>query len=303
MLTLERGAAARRAGQALGEELRDRAFVPRVGAVDVEHRRGLVDQGLGQHRLAARGAVHCGDGHAPAALARDAPVGPVGDHALDAGAAPRRDPPRVVDGLQRARAQVVGLHGDEPLRRGQEDHRVVAAPAVRVRVVVVLAVPQAAALRERRLDLRVGVVHLEAGEELHRVDEVAARVERGVDLQAVAHARVVVVRTVTRRRVHRARARLERHVVAQHAQRVARVQRVAEHQPVHHLPLEGGERGPEGAAGLLGHALGQVRGDDHGGAAHVVQPVLEIRVERDGQVRRDGPGRCRPDQDGDLRRG
>ena len=36
----------------------------------------------------------------------------------------------------------VAVHPDEPLRRGEEDHRVVAAPAVRVLVLEVLAVPQ-----------------------------------------------------------------------------------------------------------------------------------------------------------------
>ena len=62
----------------------------------------------------------------------------------------------------RARAGSARLHRDEPLRRRQEDHRVVAAPAVRIRVVVVLAMPQPAALGERRFDLRVGVEHLQA---------------------------------------------------------------------------------------------------------------------------------------------
>ena len=45
------------------------------------------------------------------------------------------------------------------------------------RCVEVLAVPEPAALLERRLDLRVGVEHLQAGEQLDLVDEVAAGVD------------------------------------------------------------------------------------------------------------------------------
>ena len=114
------------------------------------------------------------------------------------------------------------VQADEPLRRRQEDDRVVAAPAVRVLVRERLAMPEPAALLERLLDLRVGVEHALAAEELDRVEEVSGRPDRRVDLEAVLHAGVEVVGAVARRRVHRARARLERHVLAEHAERVAR---------------------------------------------------------------------------------
>ena len=52
--------------------------------------------------------------------------------------------------------------------------------------------------------------------------------DRRVDLEAVAHAGVEVVRAVARRRVDRAGAGVERDVVAQHAERDARVERVLE---------------------------------------------------------------------------
>ena len=95
-------AAALGALHACRDELLDRPLVPRVGAVDVEHRCRLVDERLGQHRRAALGAVHRRDRHAPRALARDAPVGTIGDHALDACFTPGRDPARVLDRLERA---------------------------------------------------------------------------------------------------------------------------------------------------------------------------------------------------------
>ena len=71
-------------------------------------------------------------------------------------------------------AQPGAVHRHEPLRRGQEDHRVVAAPAVRVRVLERLAVPEPAAFGQRLLDLRVGVEHALAAEQLDVVEEVAA---------------------------------------------------------------------------------------------------------------------------------
>ena len=140
--------------------------------------------------------------------------------AVSASACPAR-PPSV------ALAPVVAplsrpVHADEPLRRRQEDDRIVAAPAVRILVRERLAVPQPAALLERLLDLRVGVEDALAAEELDGVEKMPGRPDRRVDLEAVLHAGVEVVGAMSRRRVHRARARVERHVVAEHAERVAR---------------------------------------------------------------------------------
>ena len=91
-LAFERGAAARRAGHALGDELLDRPLVPRVGAVHVEDAGGALDERRRQQRFAALDAVDRRDRHAPGALARDAPVGPVGDHVRQPFAAPGRRP-------------------------------------------------------------------------------------------------------------------------------------------------------------------------------------------------------------------
>ena len=81
-------------------------------------------------------------------------------------------------------------------------------------------------------------VDLQPGEQLDRLVEVAAGVERRVDLEAVPHAGLVVVGAVAGRRVHGAGAGFERDVVAEHAERIARVERMAEHQPLHRLAVE-----------------------------------------------------------------
>ena len=85
-------------------------------------------------RLAAALAIEDDDRHAPDALARDAPVGAAGDHVGDALLAPGGHPLHLLDGFERALAEIVAVHADEPLLGGAEDDRVVAAPAVRIGV-------------------------------------------------------------------------------------------------------------------------------------------------------------------------
>src|SRR5215203_1709512 len=95
-LANERSPMAGRTGQAFRYELLDRALVPGVGAVLLEDGGRTFYQRGRQHRLAARGTVHCRDRDAPGALARDAPVRPVADHVEDSIPAPRRDPRHVL---------------------------------------------------------------------------------------------------------------------------------------------------------------------------------------------------------------
>ena len=163
-----------------------------------------------------------------------------------------------------------------------------------------LAMPQPAALLQRRFDVRVRVEHPLSGEHVDGVEEVAARADRRVDVEAVAHARVEVVRAVPRRRVHRAGAGLERHVIAEHAERGARVERVHEADPLHLLALEARERrGERDASGLGDFRRQRLRHDDHA-AADLVRRVIEFRMEGDRQVRRNRPRRRRPDQHRDV---
>jgi hypothetical protein len=188
------------------------------------------------------------------------------------------------------------VHGDEPLRRGEEDHRIVAPPAVRVRVLERRAMPEARALVQRLFDARVRVEHALAAEEFHVLKEVTARPDRRVDVQPVLHAGREVVAAMARRRVHRARPLLERDVVGEHRDRMARIQGVLEPQPLELGPLHARDRLAERASRGGGDALGQRLGDDHDAAIHFVRAVIELGVKRDRQIRRDRPGGRRPDQ-------
>ena len=91
-LLAERAAAALRAAEALGQQRRGVAVVPGVGALALEHVRHAPRQLRTEQGLAAALAVERGDGHAPQALARDAPVGTGLDHVVDAVASPGRVP-------------------------------------------------------------------------------------------------------------------------------------------------------------------------------------------------------------------
>ena len=307
-----------RTGQPGSDELLEGPLVPRVGAVLVEDRRGALDQVRRQDRLAAGRAIHRRDRHAPRPLARDAPVGTVRQHVEDPVAAPRRDPPDVpIDGLQAGLPQRAALgaaaavrrgalderlaiHADEPLRRRQEDHRVVAAPAVRIRMGEILPVPELRPLLERLLDARVRVEDLLAAEELDRVEEMAAGADRGVDVQPVAHARDEVVGAMAGSGVHGARPRFERDVVAEHRDGRPRVERMLETDVLQHDALHSRNRLTERASGDRRHRGRQRFRDDHGAAADVVGGVVEFRMKGDRQVGRNRPGCRRPDQHRDV---
>jgi len=167
---------------------------------------------------------------------------------------------------------------------------------VGIRVLDALAVPEPAARRERLLDLRIGVEHALAAEELHGFEEVASRSDRRVDLETVLHAGEEVVGPVTGRRVDGAGALLERHVVAEHGQRVALIERVTECEPFHDRTRELRDGRAQGASRRLRHALGQGLGDDHDAAIDRIRAVRVFRVKGDREVRRDRPRSGRPDQ-------
>ena len=160
--------------------------------------------------------------HAPAALARDAPVGPVGNHVAQAGLAVFGVKAGVFDSCQRNLAQRlcrflcwIGehafalVHAHKPLRGGAVDHRRFVPPAVRVTVRDAGGAHQAASHLEGINDQRHSLPDGLAAKQrkvgrvlaiaLHGVEDVVVR-------QPVAHAAVEVVHPVGRGAVHDTRA-------------------------------------------------------------------------------------------------
>src|SRR4029453_14875182 len=124
-----------------------------------------------------------------------------------------------IDGLQRGlpqrgvperaspvRGRTFTVEGDEPLGGRQENDRVMTPPAVRIRMLECLTVPEPLALVERFLDSRVRVEDALPAEELDGLQEVAAWTDGRVDLEPVLHAGVEVVAAMTGSRVHGARS-------------------------------------------------------------------------------------------------
>ena len=135
-LPAELPAAARGTARAGRDELGLGPQVPLLDSPPVaEDLRHVLDDALVEEQRPARAAVERHDRHAPDALAREHPVGPVGDHVEEPVRAPRRDPAHVVpDGVQRLCPEPVLVERDEPLLGRPEQRGVLAPPAVRVLV-------------------------------------------------------------------------------------------------------------------------------------------------------------------------
>ena len=140
---------------------------PGVCALGLEGLSDALVDGLVAQDVMGSALDENADRHAPGALARDDPIGPVGDHAGDAVLARRRHPAGLLNGLQGEVAQgrvfvragrVEGpVHGDEPLRRVAEDDRLLRAPAMGILMLQAATGQNVASPRQRLDDGVVGV--------------------------------------------------------------------------------------------------------------------------------------------------
>src|ERR1700752_674311 len=94
------------------------------------------------------------------------------------------------------------VHGDEPLRRGAEDHGVLAAPAMRIAMVVLFTEQQHASLPHELDNRIVCIKHALTSKVFDFRRESPCVVYRAIDLQAVLLANHEVVMTMARRRVY-----------------------------------------------------------------------------------------------------
>ena len=95
------------------------------------------------------------DGHTPGPLAGDTPVRPVLDHRVDPLPAPVGDPLDFHDVFQGLPAQVLRFHGDEPLLRSPVDDRLLAPPAVGIRMGKAVFLEKRALVAEQGRHVRV----------------------------------------------------------------------------------------------------------------------------------------------------
>jgi len=224
------------------EELARVEREPRIDAALLDARGGRGDQLEGTRMPLSGLLVHeKRDRYTPGALTRDAPVGAALDHAGEALLAPGGCPTHARKVAQGVRAQPRLLHADEPLGCRAEDHRTLVAPAVRIAVAEDLLVHEPPALRERCDDDRVCLIDPQARDQRCPGKEssvIAHRVQHG---ESVPLADGEILLTVPRSGMHRARARIERHVLTEHHGDQALLEGMLEHQTLESATLELGQ--------------------------------------------------------------
>ena len=292
--------AAVRAGEALGQDLLGLHIEPCVRALFTEEVGNGLDGLIGADGLAAVLAVEHGDGKTPAALAGDAPVGALADHALHALDAPARDPAHIV--ARGAGLFLEGIDGAEPLRGGTEDDGVLAAPAVRIAMDDLLGSEERAGFLHVVQDHGVGLLD-EHALILAGIVGVAALIIDGHDhVHAVAAAGLIVVRTEAGRGVDAARTGIHRDVISQHqAARLGQERVLGEHIFIEVTGVGLDDRIVLDLAD--GHDLLHERlGDDVHLAVVLIlhDGIALVGVQGDGKVAGQRPDRGRPNDEIEL---
>lgn len=267
-----------------------------------------VERGVIHDLLAAVGAGVAGDRHAPVALTADAPVGTLLDHGADAVCRVGRIPLDVLADLFASLLAQTGLvHRDKPLVGSTEEHRVLAAPAVRITVRDLLLEDQGAALAQELDDVRVGLVGIHAAEgtagaKLLAGVELAVVIDRHADVgDALLEAGKVVVDAVAGRVVDDTGTVIDTDVIGQqrHALNTIKdrllVVDVVEGLGRNHVGLAVDHNRGVLPAKLLAALGSQVLEHDLGTTLVLNGDIGGAGLKGNGLVGGDGPRRGRPD--------
>ena len=298
------GATALRAARALGQVFLRLLREPCIGAFGVEQVDDRVEGLFGGNGLAAARALEHGNRHAPAALARNAPVGTIGDHGANAVHAPLGNELNVVVNLvERSLAQARVVHGNEPLVGRAEDDRLMAAPAMRVAVHDVDMGDKRALLAQPLDDLRIGLVGGKARPLRHVVGKAAVVVDWHDGVDAELHANLVVIDAMAGSRVNGAGARVEGDMLAPDDAARVLVQNGADIRDVAELVALHGDglaiRLNDAIAlpaSDLGNGLNHVLREHHEFAVSLDEAIIDIGAQRHGGVRRQRPRRGGPNK-------
>ena len=271
-----------------------------------------VERGVVHDLLAAVGAGVAGDRHAPVALAADAPVGTLLDHGADAVGGVGRIPLDVLaDLLASLLAQTGLVHRDKPLIGSTEEHRVLAAPAVRIAMRDLLLEDQGAALAQELDDVRVGLVGIHtaegtAGAKLFAGVELAVVIDRHANVgDALLEAGEVVVDAVAGRVVDDTGTVIDTDVIGQQRHALDTVKDrllvvdVVEGLGGNHVGLAVDHDRGVLPAKLLAALGSQVLEHDLGATIVLDGDISGAGLEGDSLVGGDSPRRGRPDDEVD----
>ena len=308
----ELGATALLAVRAVRQVLAGLLGEPSIGALFVEQLDNGVERCLIGNGLAALRALEHGDGHAPAALTRDAPVGTVGDHGADAVDGPAGIERHIaLDSVHGLAAQAVLLHGDEPLVGGAEDDGLMATPAMRVAVADLARSHERALLAQPIDDDGVGVIGIQTRERAGILGEHAIVVDGHEDGDIELQAHQVVVLAVARSSVDATGTGVERDVVAVDDLALevladgAGIGKTAQLGALEHdgLTVLAAHQRVILPAGDLGDFLDELLGEDDVAAVDLDHDVVGVGHQADGGVGRKGPRRGGPDKHVGIARG
>ena len=267
-----------------------------------------VERSVVHDLLAAVGAGVAGDRHAPVALTADAPVGTLLDHGADAVGRVGRIPLDVLTDLFASLLAQTGLvHRDKPLVSSTEEHRVLAAPAVRIAVRDLLLENQGAALAQELDDMRVGLIGIHTAEgttgaKLLAGVELAVVIDRHADVgDALLEAGKVVVDAVAGRVVDDTGTVVDTNIIGQQRHALDTVKDrllvvdVVEGLGGNHIGLAVDHDRGVLPAKLLAALGSQVLEHDLGTAIVLNGDIGGAGLKGNGLVRGDGPRRGRPD--------
>ena len=220
---------------------------------------------------------------------------------MDPIATPRRQPLGLVNFRQGALAHRIDF--EKILRHRPEDDRQLAAPTVRVLVHVFLPPEQVPTSREHGNDRLIGGEHIDPdqGRQARLRRKIAVVVHRRNQPQPVLAPRDVVFHPVARRGVHLPRARVVGDKARRNHPTEALQKRMLRQRPCQFRPRHGPRAGwVQHKAGLLPKGLHQGLRDHQGLLPPVLmgkapQHIAETRTDHDPEIRRQGPGRGRPD--------
>ena len=291
------------AGEAGRQEIHGLFGIPDVGAFLGEAFENRLDYGLVGNDVIAGIAIEGGDRNAPGTLARDHPVGPVCDHVRDSLFAPGWEPLHVLDGVECVLPQIVAIHADEPLVGAAKDGGVVAAPAMRVRVLVIRLLEQGSMGLEDPDDDRVrfpdGLANELIGQDAacaFGVEKLAGGIDRAIGGNAVELRDDEVVHAVTGSGMDSASTGFEGDVVAYDAERIAIEKRVAKDSFVEGRAIESTDDMRLGPVEFFCNGFEQALGNDVDGVIDFIGYIFKAGVETDGHVSRDGPRGGGPDE-------
>mmetsp|Transcript_4752 Transcript_4752/g.9419 ORF Transcript_4752/g.9419 Transcript_4752/m.9419 type:complete len:294 (-) Transcript_4752:949-1830(-) len=254
------------------------------------------------------------DRHTPVALARNTPVATPLNHGCNAFATNLRDELHLLDLTHGLITE--GIHRSKPLIRRAENRRLLCPPVVRVLVGIGLLLNQGTDLFHHLNDSLVAVAkHALAHKGFAGlVGEEPGVVDGGEEVKAVLQACLVVFHSVSRSCVDKTRATVRRDVVTtNHNLALTIVQRVLIHSVLELFALERPELLEFGGRGALpalllcvslqlgAQSTDKVLGDNVPCALRGLHyDIVEPLVDRDGEVRGDGPGGGGPHSDSDV---